>query len=174
MYSVIEYFNDVEGNICIRINRLSHRLWVRRLFSVVSRLGDGGFWALMSGALLLFQGSSALPLVLQTGVTAAVGVLVYKSLKNRLVRERPYINHDRIQCGTAPLDQYSFPSGHTLHATNFAIMFSQFEPLFIPIVVPFALLVAVSRVVLGLHYPSDIIAGAAIGTALANASLAIF
>lgn len=173
MYPVIEYFNEVEGGICLKLNRLSRHPWVHQLFSVVSRLGDGGIWALLAAALLLQEGPAALPLVAQMAVTAAIGVLIYKFMKNRLVRERPYINHGGILCGTAPLDRYSFPSGHTLHATSFAILFSQFEPLWIPIVVPFAALVAASRVILGLHYPSDVVVGAAIGTALASLSLAI-
>lgn len=173
MYPVIEYFNDVEGGICLRFNRLSRHPWVRRLFSVVSRLGDGGIWAFFAALLLLQEGPAALPMVVQMAVTGAIGVSIYKLMKNRLVRERPYINHGGILCGTAPLDRYSFPSGHTLHATSFAILLSQFEPLWMPIVVPFAALVAASRVILGLHYPSDVVVGAAIGTALASLSLAM-
>ncbi len=171
MYSVIEYFNGVEGGICLSINRLSRRAWVRRFFAVVSRLGDGGFWAAMAVVLVALQGLEALPLVLRMLITAAAGIVLYKFMKNRLIRHRPYINHNEILCGTAPLDQYSFPSGHTLHATSFAIMLSQFEPLLIPIVVPFALLVAISRIVLGLHYPSDVLVGALLGASLASIGL---
>jgi undecaprenyl-diphosphatase len=172
MYSVIEYFNDMEGGICLSINRLSRRTWVRRFFSVVSRLGDGGFWASMALVLLALQGKDALPLVARMLLTGAAGLMLYKFMKGRFVRQRPYINHGDILCGTAPLDQYSFPSGHTLHATSFAVMLSQFEPLLMPIVVTFALLVAVSRVVLGLHYPSDVVVGAAMGATLATIGLA--
>jgi undecaprenyl-diphosphatase len=172
MNSVIEYFNDLEGGICLSINRLSRRAWIRHFFSVISRLGDGSFWASMAVVLLALQGNDALPMVLRMLVTGAAGLLLYRFMKNRLVRQRPYINHGDILCGTAPLDQYSFPSGHTLHATSFAIMLSQFEPLLTPIVVPFAMLVAVSRVILGLHYPSDVVAGAAIGAVLASIGFA--
>jgi undecaprenyl-diphosphatase len=174
MYSVIEYFNGVEGELCRSINRLSYRRWVRSFFSGVSRLGDGGFWALMAALLLLLQGHRALPLVVQMALTGSIGVLLYKLMKNRLVRERPYINHGGILCGIAPLDRYSFPSGHTLHATSFAIMLAHFDAQLVPFVAPFAALVAASRVILGLHYPSDVVAGAAIGAALANVSLAAF
>ena len=174
MVELISFFNDVEGDLCLRVNRLSHRAWIRRFFTLISKLGDGGFWALMGLALYWKQGLPALPLVLQMGVTAVVGILIYKFLKQRLVRERPYMNHGGIRCGTAPLDRYSFPSGHTLHAVSFTIMFLAFEPTLAVIIVPFAILVAASRVVLGLHYPSDVVVGAAIGASLASASLAIF
>lgn len=167
------YFNDVESGICLRINRLSHRLWIRRFFSLISKLGDGGFWALAGLALYGMHGQSVLPSILQMVVTGFVGVFVYKSIKGRLVRERPYINHGEIRCGTAPLDRYSFPSGHTLHAVSFTTMLGSIEPLLLVVAVPFALLVAASRIVLGLHYPSDVIVGALLGAALAGTSLAL-
>jgi undecaprenyl-diphosphatase len=72
----------------------------------------------------------------------------------------------------APLDRYSFPSGHTLHAVSFTIVTTAHAPELAPILVPFALLVAASRVVLGLHYPTDVAAGAFIGMLLASVSLA--
>jgi undecaprenyl-diphosphatase len=94
-------------------------------------------------------------------------------MKQRFVRERPYISHLRIRVGTAPLDRYSFPSGHTLHAVCFAILLTAYFPVFAWLVVPFAALVAVSRVVLGLHYPTDVVVGALIGAGLAMASMSI-
>lgn len=174
MGEFIAYFNYVEGGICLRINRLSHRGWVRHFFSIVSKLGDGGFWALMALALYWIKGPAALPMILHMTATGAVGVLTYKFLKNRLVRERPYINHRGILCGAAPLDRYSFPSGHTLHAVSFMIMLWAFEPALLLLAAPFTLLVACSRIILGLHYPSDVIVGAAIGAAMAGASLALY
>jgi undecaprenyl-diphosphatase len=173
MVGFIAYFNDVEGNLCLRINRLSHKAWIRRFFSVISKLGDGGFWALMALAMYLLRGSQALPLIAQMAATGSVGIILYKLLKNRLVRERPYVNHHDILCGTAPLDKYSFPSGHTLHAVSFTILLWSFEPLLLMIAAPFAILVAASRVILGLHYPSDVIVGAAIGATLASTGLVL-
>ena len=174
MADVIAYFNYLEGGVCQKINRLSQREWIRRFFSVISRLGDGGGWAILGVAMIIVQGRPALASIVQMIATCLVGIALYKFLKNRLVRERPYINHGGILCGAAPLDRYSFPSGHTLHALSFAIMMSHFEPLMLPVVVPFALLVAASRVILGLHYPSDVIVGAAIGAALAMTSITLF
>lgn len=173
MVGFIAYFNDVEGNLCLRINRLSHKAWIRRFFSVISKLGDGGFWALMALAMYLLRGPQALPVIAQMAATGSAGVILYKLLKNRLVRERPYVNHHDILCGTAPLDKYSFPSGHTLHAVSFTILLWSFEPLLLMIAAPFAILVAASRVILGLHYPSDVIVGAAIGATLASTSLVL-
>jgi len=71
----------------------------------------------------------------------------------------------------APLDEFSFPSGHTLHAVTFTIIALAYAPLLAPLLLPFALLVAASRVVLGLHYPSDVLAATLIGCGLGAVSL---
>jgi len=171
MLEMMTYMNDLEGSVCLRVNRLSHRVWIRRVFSLVSRLGDGYFWGIIAAIVFAMQGPASVLNLLQIGITALAGVIAYKFLKERLVRERPYINHGDIQCGAAPLDRYSFPSGHTLHAVSFTIMFAHVEPTLLFIILPFALLVAASRVILGLHYPSDVIVGAAIGWALSSFSV---
>lgn len=173
MAGVISYFDGLEGNLCQKINRLSRRENVRRFFEIVSKAGDGGFWVAMGGIVMLVEGGAALPAVGRIAATALVGVLLYKLLKNNLVRERPYINHDNMLCGTAPLDRYSFPSGHTLHAVSLSIMLVHYMPALAWIVIPFAVLVAASRVILGLHYPSDVIVGALLGTGLALTAISI-
>lgn len=173
MLAVLRYFDELEIGWCVRINRYGRASAMRRLFAVVSRLGDGGYWFLLAAGCLAWRGQAAMPFILHAALTAASGVLLYRLLKSRFVRERPFIADQQILCGTPPLDRYSFPSGHTLHAVSFTILFTHFEPQLLLACVPFALLVAASRVVLGLHYPSDVLAGAALGAGLATLSLAV-
>jgi undecaprenyl-diphosphatase len=71
------------------------------------------------------------------------------------------------------LDRFSFPSGHTLHAVAFTLIACAYYPALWVILVPFTLVTAVSRVALGLHYPSDVLAGAALGALIAAASFAV-
>jgi undecaprenyl-diphosphatase len=89
------------------------------------------------------------------------------------VRQRPYIQHGGITLGAAPLDLYSFPSGHTLHAVSFTMVALIYYPNLAWLLIPFASLVAMSRVILGLHYPSDVFAGALIGALLARGSFMV-
>jgi undecaprenyl-diphosphatase len=64
-----------------------------------------------------------------------------------------------IRCFMPPLDRYSFPSGPTLHAVAFIVIACSYIPWLAVLLVPFAAAVALSRVVLGLQYPSDVATG---------------
>lgn len=163
-------FDALEQASCLRINRACRHGGTRQVFTVVSRLGDGPIWYLL---LLAFAASSpeGALIAAQMAVAALFGFATYRQLKHRLVRERPYVSHAGIELGTAPLDRYSFPSGHTLHACCFTTLAIAHVPALAVLLVPYTLLVAGSRVVLGLHYPTDVLAGAAIGTGIAVTTL---
>jgi undecaprenyl-diphosphatase len=162
-----------ELRLCEALNRGCRRTSTRGLFRLVSRLGDGFVWYLLLLMIPAWYGEAGLKPALVMAIAGVVGLLLYKLLKSRLVRERPYITFERIRAGTAPLDRYSFPSGHTLHAVSFTWLATAYFPELGWALVPFALLVAASRVVLGLHYPSDVLAGAALGSAVAMTGLAL-
>ena len=68
----------------------------------------------------------------------------------------------------------AFPSGHVLHATTFTIILFSYYPSVGLALLPIIVLIAVSRVALGLHYPSDVIAGALIGGSVAALMLALY
>jgi undecaprenyl-diphosphatase len=160
---------------CLRLNQgCQQRRFVRDLFAAVSKLGDGVFWYILIFLLPAIYGESAVLPSVRMAAVGVAGVLLYKYLKSRLVRERPYISLAGIVPGTPALDRYSFPSGHTLHAVSFTVLAVSSYPELAWFLVPFATLVAASRVVLGLHYPSDVAAGAIIGATLAIISMAVF
>lgn len=151
---------------CGWANRVCRRGQIRVFFSIVSRLGDGVLWYMLMALLPLIYGMSALEVSMRMGLASLVGVIIYKIVKALTERPRPYTQRDDIQLGAAPLDRYSFPSGHTLHAISFSLIAIHFYPELAWLLAPFAALVAVSRVVLGLHYPTDVLAGAGIGMML--------
>jgi undecaprenyl-diphosphatase len=164
---IVARFDIVEYRLCRGLNRFAGLKSLRLAMQVASRLGDGLAWYLLIGALPLLYGRSAIRPALGMAVTGLVGVLIYKWLKHRLLRERPFIRHPGITLAMPPLDRYSFPSGHTLHAVAFTWQAVERFPELGWVLIPLATLIAGSRVVLGLHYPSDVLAGGALGAALA-------
>jgi undecaprenyl-diphosphatase len=160
-----------ERGWCLRVNRICTRLGALRYFAAVSRLGDGVFWYGLMAALVILDGMAGLRASLHLALTGLVALLLYKALKRWTRRPRPFASDVRIRAWVAPLDEFSFPSGHTLHAVAFSLVAMAHYPALAWLLVPFTASVAVSRVVLGLHYPSDVLAATGIGSSLAALSL---
>ena len=160
-----------EARLCLRANRWGARRAIARFFGAISRLGDGVFWYALMLAIALFGGTQGRIAALQMALTGLVAAGMYRGLKRWTRRPRPFRAHEDIVAHVLPLDEFSFPSGHTLHAVTFTVVALAYFPLLAPLLIPFTLLVAASRVVLGLHYPSDVLAATLIGSALAGSSL---
>lgn len=158
--------------LCSLLNRANRREHVGRLFALFSRLGDGIFWYALIALLPFLHGAGAITISLHMALTGLAALLIYKWLKARTSRPRPFMVSDAIIRRVPPLDEYSFPSGHTLHAVAFSLVLLSHLPEWFWVVVPFSVLVAASRPVLGLHYPSDVLAGAMIGALVAGSSIA--
>lgn len=156
-------FDAAEISFCRYLNRSSRSAAVRQLFRAVSWLGDGWIWYALIASMPVLYGSSGLRAAAHAVATGVVALTLYKFIKSRAVRERPYITYSAIQCASAPLDRYSFPSGHTLHATCFTVLMTGYFPDWMTALVVLTLLIALSRVILGLHYPTDVAAGALLG-----------
>jgi undecaprenyl-diphosphatase len=167
------WISEVDLALCLRFNRVSHFRFWRAFFKVVSRLGDGVFWYSLMALLLIAYGPAAWPVVGRMALAGALGLAAYKWLKERTSRPRPYQVYSAISAAAPALDRFSFPSGHTLHAVAFSLVAAGGFPQLAPLVYPFAFLVAVSRPVLGLHYPSDVLAGALLGAAAAQVAMLI-
>lgn len=157
---------DLKG--CVYLNHLSQSQRIALFFKTISRLGDGPFWYVMLLSVWTMQGLAYGLNILYLVVMGSIGTLIYKFLKNKTTRPRPYQVHQVIVLGERPLDHFSFPSGHTLHAVMVTITLGYIQPLLLILMLPFTILVALSRMVLGLHYPSDVIVGAIIGALVAS------
>ena len=161
--SLLDRFDAAEYRLCRKLNRGVEHTGVRVFFMTASRLGDGLIWYALMLALPLLYGAEGLKVAAIMLATGAAGLAVYKFLKRIFVRERPFIRHSGISLAGAPLDRYSFPSGHTLHAIAFTWQGCVAFPELALLLVPLAAAIAASRVVLGLHYPTDVLVGAVLG-----------
>lgn len=157
--------------LCRRLNQVENRS-VLALFRGVSWLGDWRLWAALGLVLAWREGLTAAP-VRQMALLAMVCLPLYSALKHVLARERPFVEHAGIERLVAPLDRYSFPSGHTQHAVAFTLVLVSHYPALGWLLIPFTILVAASRVILGMHYPSDVLAGGVLGASLAALSYAV-
>ncbi len=173
MRALLRRMNESEVVLCLAWNRWTRYGPVLLLFRIVSRLGNGIFWYSLMASLALSQGRVGATAALHMLLVGGISLALYKLLKSNTIRERPCDFEAAIRPGVPPLDHYSFPSGHTLHAVGFTLVALSYFPALGALLVPFTLLTAASRVALGLHYPSDVLIGALLGAAVASASLVL-
>jgi len=160
-----------EWRLCLLANRWGAQRVTLRFFSVVSRLGDGMFWYGLMAVLALFGGARGAQAALHMAATGMIALTLYRWLKRHTRRPRPFRAHRGIVAHIPPLDEYSFPSGHTLHAVSFSLVALAYVPALLALLLTFSVLVAMSRIVLGLHFPSDVLAASALGCALGSLSV---
>lgn len=160
-----------DPRLCRTASRWAARGRVKRIFGLVSRLGDGWFWYGLMIAMAVFDGTRGIVAALQMLATGCIAWLLYRAIKQRTCRPRPFRVHADVIARATALDEFSFPSGHTLHAVSFTMVAAAWFPVLIWPLSAFAVAVAMSRVVLGLHYPSDVLAGALLGTLIGGVSV---
>lgn len=107
----------------------------------------------------------------QLTILFAIERVIYFVAKNTLRRQRPAETLNAFTALVVASDKFSFPSGHTSAATLYAVIIYQYFPLIGACLMVWAAGVGASRVILGVHYPSDILAGATLGLSIASLEL---
>lgn len=136
-----------------------------RLAFWFSRSGDGPYYALFALFAVIATVEGSWLFVQRLFFSFAIEVPLFIGLKQVLKRDRPAVRPS-FKPVITPADQFSFPSGHSTAAFLFAILVVTSFPIWSSAVYLWAVLVAMSRVALGVHYPSDVIAGAVLGTSI--------
>jgi undecaprenyl-diphosphatase len=144
------------------------------LMRTATRLGDGWMWTVLGPAILWNAGwREGAQLAWRTLLVAATSVLLYKFLKGQINRPRPFDRDASVEALSKPPDKFSFPSGHTMNNISVALYLGHFLPQLLPFLLPFAVLVGASRVYLRVHYPTDVLMGALLGSGIAFVFLKI-
>ncbi len=156
-----------------RVNRWRAPRWVRLWMLCATRGGDGWLWYMLGALLLLFGGPPRLEAVGAGALASGSGILVFLRLKRWTGRKRPCAIEPHCWATLLPPDQFSFPSGHSITAFAVAVSIGAFYPVLLACLLFCALSVAVSRILLGMHFLSDVVAGAAIGALLGYAAVAV-
>lgn len=138
-----------------------------------SKTGDGQLYLVVGIVLWWFEPTHG-DLFLYTALLAyALELPIYVLLKKSFKRQRPCDLFNNFHAHLTPSDKFSLPSGHTAAAFLMASLIVHFYPSMFLLVYAWAGMIGLSRVMLGVHYPSDILAGAALGILISNLSLSI-
>jgi len=154
-----------------------HRLtnhFVKDMSIWVSRSGDGYAYLILA-SILLWADQSWGKSFFQTALIAfAIELPVYLLLKNMVKRHRPFNKLSQFSSHISPSDKFSMPSGHTAAGFVFSTTLAYFYPEFSGLVYSWAILIGLSRVFLGVHFPGDIIAGGLLGYSSAQLALSLY
>jgi undecaprenyl-diphosphatase len=140
--------------------------WLRVYALAATRAGDGWLWYGLAVAILFFGGEDRLAALGAAAVSSTLSILLFLGLKRTAARSRPCYIEPHCWARLLPPDQFSFPSGHTMTAFAIAIPLALFYPALTIGLLFCAFSIAVSRILLGMHFLSDVIAGAVLGAGL--------
>lgn len=171
---MLQFIATGDHKLMRKVNKWPAPKWIRLWAIAATRAGDGWLWYLIGLAVLLFGGETRLAAVAAAGSAAIVGIGIFVSLKKISGRKRPCQIEPHVWATLLPPDQFSFPSGHTITAFAVAVAFGQFYPAFYIPLLFCAFSIAASRILLGMHFLSDVVAAAILGTGLGLISHSVF
>jgi len=168
------YIEARDHNLMRRVNRWRAPRWIRLWMISSTRCGDGWIWYALGAILLTFGGPLRFVAVGAAALAVGIGIVLFKLLKSISHRERPC--HLEPHCWSAilPPDRFSFPSGHSITAFAVAVCLGLFYPQLADVLLFVAVCIAASRIILGMHFLSDVLAGSAIGATLGYSCFRIF
>jgi undecaprenyl-diphosphatase len=172
--SVWGFIEQRDYRLMRRMNRWRAPRWIRYWMVAATRMGDGWIWYGLGAILLAYGGPQRFAAVGAAGSAAILGVFVFKGLKLLSQRPRPCQLEPHCWSRVLPPDKFSFPSGHTMTAFSIALVVGYFYPALQGTLFFVAFSIAVSRIVLGMHFLSDVLAGIVLGVALGCASITAF
>lgn len=157
----IQQLDTLTFNWCMARRR---RERITALSRAVSRTADGWLYLVFFGIYALAQPESGMALAKIAVVAFAVERGIYWVLKNTCRRNRPQEAIDDFTSFIIPSDKFSFPSGHTSAAFLFTVLVASQQAVLLPALLLWSCCVAMSRIFLGVHFPTDTLVGATLGS----------
>jgi undecaprenyl-diphosphatase len=155
-----------DRNLMRRLNRWRAPRWVRWWMLLATRAGDGWLWGMIGIAVLLSPDADRFRALAAAGCAVTAGIVLFHKLKTLVGRLRPRDIEPHCWAHIVTRDRFSFPSGHSTTAFAVALSLGSFYPEIMPVLLLLAANVAISRVVIGMHYLSDVLAGSGMGALL--------
>lgn len=164
--TVWEFIQARDHQVMRKVHRWRPPRWLRFWMVASTRLGDGWIWYSVGIALLLFGGEMRF-IAFGAGVMAeAATIFLFRFLKKASKRKRPCQLEAHCWANVLPPDQFSFPSGHAMSAFAIAVPLCIFYPQLAAALFALAISIAISRVILGMHFVSDVVVGSLLGAGL--------
>ena len=168
----MEWLLELDGNILLFIQEYLRFEWMTPIWKFITSLGNAGwFWIVLTVILLIPKKTRKIGIA--SALSLLIGVLITNiALKNLVARTRPYEVVEGLKLLVGKAHDYSFPSGHSCASFASAFVIYKMAPskFGIPSVI-LAALIALSRLYVGIHYPTDVIAGTIIGIVSALTAL---
>jgi undecaprenyl-diphosphatase len=164
--AVIGFGTRTDYRLMRQVNQWPAPRWLRVWMIAATRCGDGWLWYATGAVLALFGGHERFPAILTAVVSVGLGILLFRKLKKTIGRKRPCSLEPHCWATLLPPDQFSFPSGHTITAFAVTLSVGAFYPVMLPGLLFCAASVAASRILLGMHFLTDVLAGAVIGSSI--------
>ena len=162
MNAMLAYVHHSDFQLFDRLQGLRLPRWFRLWMVMATRLADG--WIYLALAVALACGGGRGRRVMAAAcVAASLGNLVLVAIKRRVRRPRPCDLAPHLLYAVKPPDRWSFPSGHSQNAFSVGLLVALAFPAGAPLALGLAASVAASRIVLGMHFLSDVVAGALLG-----------
>lgn len=164
MKALFEYISHRD----IRLLRVINNSWKCRFLDIImpvmTYLGSFPFMLIFCTAAFLLSNAVLHTMAIKAMISITISTGIGKILKVSVTRLRPFIKIPNLNIKKIDIDKYSFPSGHTTAAFSLAVIITLYFPMFGFIAIPLASCVGISRMYLGVHYPTDVIMGVFIGS----------
>ncbi|MCQ6280460.1 phosphatase PAP2 family protein [Bacillus sp. EB600] len=161
---VLQAFYEFECHLFQNVNQHFDKKYLNFFFRTITHLGGASFTIGIMLILLIFSSKETRMTALASALALASSHLPVHFVKKLFPRKRPYITLEETKFPANPLQDHSFPSGHTTAFFSVIIPFVLLIPNLAIVLIPLGICVAISRIYLGLHYPSDVIAGGILGS----------